>query len=162
MERSVLAGLTVAALIALGGAAAPAAPSQRSVRVRIMERDCARCGVASGTFVLEPYTGGVLLSDHGTFTFRSGKTRIVYRDGQAVKVTDRVDILVGQLGRLVVRRHAETVEAGYGNRIVSGRWSVTSGTGVYATARGSGRTAGMLPGRPVRYATGQYEGFVHV
>ena len=128
----------------------------------IMERDCTSCvGSGGGTFSLLPLKPGVVASDRGSFTAVTGPEKIVYRDGQLLELVSGTDTLAGKSGQIVIRWTVESVDAGFGNKVGVGRWSIVSGTVAYAELQGSGRFAVMFPGPPAKYLTAQYEGFVH-
>jgi hypothetical protein len=107
------------------------------------------------SFLLTPLQAGALKSDSGTHDCideLDGGTTL--RDGQETfRLECRAWVFTGKRGKLVLRSKYAWVEAGGAYNIATGTWRVVSGTGQYAGAAGSGRTAdvGGPSGRIARY-----------
>jgi hypothetical protein len=87
---------------------------------------------------------GAIKSDSGKLIASSFTTnKEVVRGGQEITINDGPATFKGKLGTLVLRYHAEWVQAGNGYHVASSTWKVVRGTGQYAGVTGGGRGASV-------------------
>ena len=151
---AVVAAVTLSVLISAG----VAAPTAKKQRIAIEEKVTTTALAGSGTFTLTPLTAGPIKADSGTFTYTGGSQGQVLRNGQTVTRYSGVDVLKGKHGTLRIPNTTATVDAGGSYRVGTGAWSISGGTGAYASLRGGGR--GAVGGPPQGTVFTRYEGYV--
>jgi hypothetical protein len=122
-------------------------------------------GKGSGTFTLLGATAGD--SDSGTVRFTEGTGHYGRTaEGYQYFAIHRVETLVGQRGRIVIRSNVRVFEVAVideDDMIATGTWSMVSGSGAYSHMRGSGGVAGILravrPHSEAHVYTYRYQGF---
>jgi hypothetical protein len=121
---------------------AAAGPNAAKQRVAITTQAAQTTRVSP--FVLTTQQAGAIKPDSGKLIAGSvAADRVVMREGQEVTIADDLGTFKGKRGSLVIRFHAEWVDAGNGYSVASGTWKVVRGTGQYAQITGSGRTASV-------------------
>ncbi len=151
----VLASVLVASVLVSAGAAGSTTKKQR---IAIEEKVTNTALAGSGTFTLTPLTSGPITADSGTFTYTGGSQGQVLRNGQTVTRYSGVDVLKGKHGTLRIPNSTAAVDAGGSYRVGTGTWSISGGTGAYASLRGGGR--GAVGGPPQGTVFTRYEGYV--
>ena len=147
-------GLVVSTLISAGAAGS----TPKKQRIAIEEKVTATSLAGSGTFTLTPLTSGPITADSGTFMYTGGSQGQVLRSGQTVARYSGVDVLKGKHGTLRIPNTTATVDVGGSYRVGTGAWSISGGTGAYASLRGGGRSA--VGGPPQGTVFTRYEGYV--
>ena len=153
---TVVAALTLSMLVSAGAAGS----TSKKQRIAIEEKVTTTALAGSGTFTLTPLTPGPLKADSGTFTYTGGSQGQVLRNGQSVTRYSGVDVLKGKHGTLRIPNSTATVDAGGNYRVGTGTWSLSGGSGAYASLRGGGR--GAVGGPPQGTVFTRYEGYVIV
>jgi hypothetical protein len=128
----VFVALVVAVTLTPAAAAGSQAAKQRVV---IALKD-----LPNGSFVLSPKGAGTVERDSGKTRIAIKGPRTATRDGQTFEIFDLVWTLTGKRGSLTLREHRDWFDTGDAF-IGTGTWRVVRGTGAYAGAAGSGRSA---------------------
>jgi hypothetical protein len=137
MLRTVLIA-AVAALTLVGVASGGSTATKQRVAID----GTFHTGSESGTFKIVSLTAGALKKDSGKFTSTGNfGNPYVRKNGQEVTVLGGMDSYVGANGTLTVSQRLELVDAGKSYQVVTGTWSVVSGTGAYEGYQGGGTFA---------------------
>ena len=132
--------IVLAATVTLTSAASAGSGAAKQ---RVMITSQAAKTTHAAPFVLTPLQAGPLKRDSGKEIAGLAPGHSEVRDGQRVEIYDDVATWKGKRGSIVVRYHAEYVDAGNGYHAGNGTWKVVRGTGRYAGITGGGRSGNV-------------------
>ena len=145
--------IAAAAFASIVGAAGTTATKQR---IAIVEKVSLTGG--KSTFELIPLSPGPLKHDFVTLEPSGEFTGYITRNGLRIQVGAGADNLTGTRGSFRLTAQIEHVPITGGYYADSGEWSLSAGTGVYASVSGGGRFAAVV--LPSGRILGRSEGFI--
>jgi hypothetical protein len=153
-----IARLAIAAcIIAAATLTAVATASPAGSKQRIVITTAEGNGYA---FVLTPLSAGPLARDSGTAAACCWTERFIKRGGQSIEIDNPLKTYVGKHGTFTTRLVIEWVDAGHGQIIGTGTWTIVRGTGAYEHVKGNGRLAVLWPKALASWETSRAEGLV--
>jgi hypothetical protein len=135
---------------------AAAGTTSTKQRIAIVEKVSLTGGTS--TFELIPLSPGPLKRDSGTLAPGGDFTGYITRDGLRIQVGSGADNLTGANGTVRISGPFEHVPIAGSYAVDSGRWSMSAGTGSYASLSGGGRFAAVV--LPSGRILARYEGYI--